>query len=92
MSDETGFLTTWGREFTEALRPASSDVSGHDAYEVLFRALGRDPTLADFLGLTEADIARLHIAAQEVLELDSIDLQLIKDAVEATQLHWSDQN
>lgn len=45
-----------------------------------------------FLGLTEADIARLHIAAQEVLELESIDLQLIKDAVEATQLHWSDQN
>lgn len=92
MTDETGFLTTWGREFTEALRSVSSDVSGHDAYEVLFRALGREPRLAEFLALTDADIARLRDAAQEVLELDAIDPQLIRDAVESTQLHWSDQD
>ncbi len=90
MSSDTDFWTTWGREFCEAMRPLAPSATGQDGYEVAALALGGTPTRRDLLGVDEAELQRMAEAAAEVLELETVDIDLIRKAVEATRLHWSE--
>ncbi len=88
--DDADFWTTWGREFCEAMRPLAPDAVGQDAFEVAALALGGTPAGREVLALDEAGLRRFSKAAAEVLELEAVDVDLIRKAVEATRLHWSD--
>jgi hypothetical protein len=90
VSADADFWTTWGREFCEAMRPHAPDAVGQDAYEVAMRALNREPTQRDLLEMDEAELRRMAEAAAQVFELESVDIDLIRKAVEATRWHWPD--
>lgn len=91
-NDDSDFWTTWGREFCEVVRPLAPHAVGQDAFEVAARALGGTPARRDVLTLDEVGLRRFSMAAAEVLELEAVDIDLIRKAVEATRLHWSDHH
>jgi hypothetical protein len=92
MSDDLAFYTTWGREFANALSPVAPGLCGQDGYEVLARAFGVEPSREAFMRLAERDFIRLRDAARTYLELTTIELSHIKEAVEATQFHWAERH
>jgi hypothetical protein len=92
--DETGFLTTLGREFCAVLRTASGvespdEPSGQDCYSVISDYLDDQPVSPKSLQkLNETDFADLAQAFNDYFEVSSVTSDHIRASILATLRHW----
>lgn len=91
-ADDGDFWTSWGREFCNVMRPFAPHATGQDAFEVAALGLGAAPARRDLLAVDEAGLQRMSGAAAKIFELETVDIDLMRKAVEATRWHWPDPN
>ena len=89
MEDRSGFLTTLGRELSEAIEEAVPDASSQDCYDALTRYLDEDFNLNDLAGLNEEDYKSITDEFCQYFEVDEITTEQIKSGIARTVRNWS---
>jgi hypothetical protein len=92
MTDEkpdTDVLGTWTNELNNALYPFDILLSGVDAASILPFKL--KDVLQRLQDLTDEDIAKMAVAANEAFGTDGIEPAHIRTAVEGTKWNWQDE-
>lgn len=77
-------------EFHEALWPLDDAIERHDIADPLFKVLGQPlPTTATLAALDERDIERLRDEFRAWLEVDGVQSEHIRKALQRILARWS---
>jgi hypothetical protein len=86
-------ISTWCDELLNVLRDNVDGLSGQDAYQIWCDALDKEFNLENLKSLSDQDIERLRLSANDIFELDDenpILLTQIKRALDRTIWHWTE--
>jgi hypothetical protein len=81
--EATDLATSWGTRLAIALEDVCP-ISGHDAYNIYWEAFESDISIPFLQQMNESDYEQLLSAARDFLEMPSVDMTAIRQAVADT--------